>query len=67
MGNIEAFLDLLVAAGVAQGLMIYMVAIRVPSLESQQLVDLFDELLLGLGVLVHVQIFHQVVNSDLSR
>lgn len=46
--------------------MVDKVALRVPRLESEMLVDLSAKLLKNWAVLIHVHILHDVVDADLG-
>lgn len=66
-GEIEAFLDILVAAGIAQLLIVYLVALCVPSFMRQVGVHFGLELVLDRSILIHVHVLDQIVHADLGR
>ena len=65
-GVLETLLNLLVAASVAKLRLVDVVALRVPGVEGQMLIDLTPQFVLDMTVLVHVQVLHKVVDADLG-
>ena len=63
----EILLDILIAAGLLELVVIDLVALGIPWFEGEQSVDFLEKLLLNGEVTVHVEVLHHVVDADLGR
>lgn len=63
---LKTLLNLLVAASVTKLRLVDVVALGVPSVEGQMLIDLTPQFILDMTVLVHVQVLNKVVDADLG-
>ena len=62
---VETFLDLFVATGLKKQVLVDLVSIFIPWLEGEVLVHFFEQALFDATILVHVNMLHQVVDTDL--